>query len=193
MLFRSTEPGLHGVVAAVREGRVTFQRILTYTLRSLTRKIDQMLFLTVGLVLTGHAVLTPMLMVILMITGDFLAMSSTTDNVRPSAKPNAWRVDNLTIAGIAMGLCNLLFCSAVLAIGKFRLDLGIEALQTLSAVTLVFSGQAVFYVVRERRRLWSSRPSLWMMLSSAADISIIATLAIRGLLMTSLPDRKSVV
>ena len=70
-----TEPGLGGIVAAVREGRVTFQRILTYCLQSVTRKLDQMLFLTVGLVMTGHAILTPLLMVILMTTGDFLAMS----------------------------------------------------------------------------------------------------------------------
>jgi H+-transporting ATPase len=171
----------------VREGRVTFQRILTYTLRSVTRKIDQLLFLTVGLVITGHAILTPMLMVILMTTGDFLAMSSTTDNVRPSSKPNAWRIDNLTIAGIIMGTCNLVFCSSVLAIGQFRLGLDIDALRTLAIVTLVFSGQAVLYVVRERRRLWSLRPSFWLMLSSVIDLSIIATLATRGILMTSLP------
>jgi H+-transporting ATPase len=182
-----TEPGLAGIVAAVREGRVTFQRILTYTLRSVTRKIDQMLFLTVGLVMTGHAILTPMLMVILMITGDFLSMSSTTDNVRPSIKPNAWRIDNLTIAGLVMGSCNLIFCSGVLAIGKFWLGLGTEVLRTLAAVTLVFSGQAVFYVVRERRRLWSSRPSLCLMLSSVFDILIIAALAAGGILMTPLP------
>jgi H+-transporting ATPase len=181
-----TEPGLGGIVAAVREGRVTFQRILTYTLRSVTRKIDQLLFLTVGLVMTGHAILTPMLMVILMTTGDFLAMSSTTDNVRPSSKPNAWRIDNLTIAGIVMGACNLLFCSSILAIGKFRLGLDIDTLRTLAVVVLVFSGQAVLYVVRERRRMWSSRPSFWLMLSSVIDISIITTLATRGILMTPL-------
>ena len=34
-----TEPGLAGIVAAVKEGRVTFQRILTYTLNSITKKI----------------------------------------------------------------------------------------------------------------------------------------------------------
>ena len=181
-----TEPGLGGIVAAVREGRVTFQRILTYALRSVTRKIDQLLFLTVGLVMTGHAILTPMLMIILMTTGDFLAMSSTTDNVRPSSKPNAWRIDNLTIAGIILGACNLIFCSTVLAIGKFRLDLDIDALRTLAVVVLVFSGQAVLYVVRERRRLWSSSPSFWLMLSSVIDISIITTLATRGILMTPL-------
>jgi H+-transporting ATPase len=114
-----TEPGLGGIAGAVREGRITFQRILTYTLRSVSRKIDQLLFLTAGLVMTGHAILTPMLMVVLMTTGDFLAMSSTTDNVRPSLKPNAWRIDSVTIAGIVLGTCNLLFRGSVPAIGKY--------------------------------------------------------------------------
>ncbi len=170
-----TQPGLSGIVAAVREGRITFQRILTYTLRSVTRKIDQMLFLTVGLAMTGHAILTPLLMVILMSTGDFLAMSSTTDNVRPSPKPNTWRIDNLTIAGVVLGAFNLIFCSGILAVGKFQLGLDMKTLQTLAAVTLVFSGQSVFYVVRDRQRFWSSRPSRWVILSSAADVLIIST------------------
>ena len=182
-----TEPGLVGILAAVTEGRVTFQRILTYALRSVTRKIDQMLFLTVGLVMTGHAILTPLLMVILMSTGDFLAMSSTTDNVRPSAKPNAWRINNLTVAGIVLGISNLVFCSSILAVGKFRLGLDLKSLQTLAAVTLVFSGQAVFYVVRDRERIWSSRPSVWVALSSVADVLIISSLAGRGVLMAPLP------
>jgi H+-transporting ATPase len=182
-----TEPGLGGILAAVREGRIAFQRILTYTLRSLTNKIDQLLFLTVGLAMTGHAILTPLLMVILMTTGDFLSMSSTTDNVRPSAKPNAWRIDTLTIVGVVLGLCDLAFCSGLLALAKFRLDLGTGALRSFAAVTLVFSGQAVFYTVRERRRLWTSRPSLWFMLSSVADVAIIAFLAVNGLLMAPLP------
>ena len=40
-----TKPGLVGIVAAVKEGRVTFQRILTYTLNSVIKKIVQVLFL----------------------------------------------------------------------------------------------------------------------------------------------------
>ena len=67
-----TEPGLAGIVAAVKEGRVTFQRILTYTLNSIIKKIVTVLFLIVGLIMTGHAILTPLLMVIVMIAGDFL-------------------------------------------------------------------------------------------------------------------------
>ena len=108
-----TEPGLAGIVASVREGRITFQRILTYALRSIVHKSRQVLFLGFGLILTKHAILTPMLMVISMITGDFLAMSSTTDNVRPSSMPNSWRIDTLTIVGIALGLFDLAFCVGI--------------------------------------------------------------------------------
>jgi hypothetical protein len=54
-------------------------------------------------------------MVIIMVIGDFLAMSLTTDNVSPSVKPNAWRIGNLTIAGVILALCLLAFCTAVLA------------------------------------------------------------------------------
>ena len=120
-------PGLAGIVAAVKEGRITFQRILTYTLNSVTKKITQVLFMAIGLVMTRHAVLTPMLMVIVMITADFLAMSLTTDGVRPSLLPNRWRIGNLTIAGIFMGISELVFCVGVLAIGRLRLGMGIGA------------------------------------------------------------------
>ena len=120
-----TEPGLAGIVAAVKEGRVTFQRILTYTLNSITKKIVQVLFLAVGLIMTGHAILTPLLMVLIMITGDFLGMSLTTDNVRPSPMPNAWRIGNLTVAGVIMGIGELVFCTSVLAFGAYRMGFDI--------------------------------------------------------------------
>src|SRR6202167_2194060 len=182
-----TKPGLEGVVAAVQEGRVTFQRILTYTLNSVTKKIVQVLFLAVGLIITGHAVLTPMLMVIIMITGDFLGMSLTTDNVRPSGMPNAWRVSHLTLAGVFMGISELAFGVAVLAVGKFRMGLGIEALQTLAFLVIVFGNQATMYANRTRRHLWAIRPSFWVVLSSAADLLIASIMASRGIVMAPLP------
>jgi H+-transporting ATPase len=182
-----TKPGLEGVVAAVKEGRVTFQRILTYTVNSVIKKIVTVLFLIAGLLMTGQAVLTPLLMVIVMIAGDFLAMSLTTDNVRPSPAPNAWRIGSLTMAGAAMGVCQLAFCAGVLAVGHFGLKLGIESLRTLAFATLVFSSQATIYAIRGRRRLWGPRPGLWVVVSSAADVAIASTFAVAGIFMSPLP------
>jgi H+-transporting ATPase len=181
-----TEPGLAGIVTSVREGRRTFQRILTYTLRAIVHKVVQVLFLGAGVVITGHAILTPTLMVLMMVTGDFLAMSSSTDNVRPSPKPNRWRIHNLTIAGIIMGVVDLIFCVASLATGKFVLGLDTETLRTLTVITLVFSGQALFYVARERQHFWSSLPGRWLILSSITDLALVSLLAVNGYLMAAI-------
>jgi H+-transporting ATPase len=182
-----TEAGLGGIVAAVKEGRITFQRILTYTLNSVMKKIVQVLLLAVGLVITGHAVLTPMLMILLMITGDFLTMSLTTDRVQPSKMPNSWNIGRITAAGVIFGACFLAFSTAILLVGKFELHLGIEALQTLTVVGIVFGSQGTTYVIRGRQHLWGLRPSFTLVLSSVADVLIIPMLAIYGIAMAPLP------
>jgi H+-transporting ATPase len=180
-----TRPGLEGIVAAVKEGRVTFQRILTYTLNSITKKIVQVLFLAFGLIMTGHAILTPLLMVLIMITGDFLGMSLTTDRVRPSPRPNVWHIGSLTLAGLFMGIGELIFCAAVLTFG-IRAGFDTAQLQTLAFVVIVFGNQATTYNNRARLRLWSSRPSIWLIASSIIDIVIASTLAVGGMAMKSI-------
>jgi H+-transporting ATPase len=182
-----TKPGLGGIVASVKEGRVTFQRILTYALNSVTKKTVQVLFLAAGLLMTGHAILTPMLMVIIMLTGDLLGMSLATDNVRPSPMPNAWRIGQLTMAGVFMGISELVFCIAVLAIARFRLGFGIETLRTVAFVVIVFGNQATTYTNRERHRLVSSCPSRWLIGSSVVDLLIASALATYGIAMAPLP------
>jgi H+-transporting ATPase len=85
-----------------------------------------------------------------------------------------------------MGMFDLLFCVTCFSIGRFLLNLDTGTLQTLTVVTLVFSGQAVFYVARERQHLWSSRPGKWLVVSSAVDLALISFLAINGFLMRPL-------
>ena len=86
-----------------------------------------------------------------------------------------------------MGIGELLFCTAILAFGAYRMEFSIGALQTLAFVVIVFGNQATTYTNRVRRHLWASRPSLWLLLSSVADLLIASTLAVGGIAMTPLP------
>ena len=182
-----TEPGLAGIVFAVREGRIAFQRLLTYALNMLTKKIEIVLLLAIGLMLTGHAVMTPALMVLMLLTNDFLSMSLTADRASLAPRPSAWHMRRITAAGLVLGVCKLGFSTAMLAFGRFELGLGVEALQTWTFATIVLGNQALLYVLRERRRLWRSRPSAWVFASSVADIAIVGVLAVSGTLMAPLP------
>jgi H+-transporting ATPase len=181
-----TEPGLAGIVDAVKEGRSAFQRILTYTLNALVKKIEIVLFLGAGLIMTGHPVLTPMFMALLLVTGDFITMALTTDRAIPTAQPDRWRMQNITAAAIILGLFKLMFSVTALAVGKYLLHLTAAELQTLSFIAIVFGGQATVYVFRERKQMWRSRPSNLLVMSSILDTGIASTLAIGGLAMAPL-------
>jgi H+-transporting ATPase len=51
----------------------------------------------------------------------------------------------------------------------------------------VYSGQAIFYVSRECRHLWSSKPGSWLIASSILDITLFTTLATQGIVMAPRP------
>lgn len=53
-------------------------------------------------------------------------------------------------------------------------------------MTLVFTGQGTIYLVRQRQHFWKSRPSKWLLLSSAADIAVVSVLATSGILMQAI-------
>ena len=180
-----TEPGLSGIVFAVREGRVAFQRLLTYTLNMLVKKIEIVLLLAIGLGLTGRAIMTPVLMVLLLVTNDFLSMSLTTDRASLAPRPSVWHMRRITGAAVLLAVCKLAFSAAMLAVGGWR-RLGAGELQTLTFVALVLGNQALLYVLRERRRMWHSRPGGWVVAASAVDVAIASTLALSGTLMAPL-------
>jgi H+-transporting ATPase len=182
-----TTPGLDGIVTAIKEGRTVFQRVLTYTIGILVNKVVTLILLGVGLFLTGHAILTPLLQALSMFTNDFVSMARTADRATPSPRPNAWRLRNLTLATIPLAACKFLFGLGVLATGAFYLRLSVGEIQTLIFLMFVFAGQALVYVLRERGRLWNSRPSTLMMAFSAADIIVVSVFATFGIMMRPLP------
>ena len=182
-----TEPGLGGIVTCIKEGRSAFQRVLTYTLSILVNKCATLIVMGAGLVMTGHAVLTPLLQALSMLAGDFVTMSRAADRAKPSPYPNTWRVRNLTLTAIPLGLFKLSYCVGLLAAGWFLLRLSTGEMRTLTFLMLVLAGQANVYVLRERGHFWRSHPAWVMMFASAADVAIVTSLAAGGVLMTPLP------
>lgn len=182
-----TQPGLGGIVDSIKEGRSSFQRVLTYTLTILINKCTTLILMGAGLVMTGHAVLTPFLQGLTMLAGDMVTMSRTADHAKPTPYPNHWRVRNLTLAAAPLALFKLLYCVAILSFGWFYLGLTPRQMQTLTFLTLILAGQANLYAMREHGPLWRSQPAPIMVLATLADISLVTSLAVSGLFMTRLP------
>ena len=86
-----TEPGLGGIVTCIKEGRSAFQRLMTYTLSIRVHKCATLIVIGAGLVMTGHAVLTPLLPALSMLVGDFVTCRAQRSS-EALAYPNTWRV-----------------------------------------------------------------------------------------------------
>jgi H+-transporting ATPase len=95
-------------------------------------------------VLTGHAVMTPArtVLVLVLVTNDFLSMWLAADRASPARAPSVWRMRTITAAAVAMRVCKLGFSTAVLAFAKFRLALDQGEMQTLAFVALVAAAAA---------------------------------------------------
>jgi H+-transporting ATPase len=178
-----TNPGLSDVVSAIETSRRIYQRMLTYTLNKIIKTIEVAVFLALGVVLTRTIVVTPVLIVLLLFTNDFLTMSIATDRVSFSPRPERWRIRTLMLTAAPLAGLLVLFSLLVLFVGLRLLRLQADQIPTLVFLTLVFGGQGTVYLVRERRHLWHSRPSRWMVASSCADFAIVSILAVSGILM----------
>ena len=182
-----TVPGLRGILACIEEGRSAFRRVLTFTLSMLVNKAVTLIVMGGGLVMTGQAVMTPLLQVLWMLTGDIAMMARAGDRAEPTPYPNAWRIRELTLAAIPLGAVKLAYAMTILAFGWFWLKLDTESMRSLTFLTLVLAGQATSLVLRERDHVWHSRPAP-VMIGAMATAAIVATaFAWAGWFMTPLP------
>ena len=178
-----TNPGLMNAVSAVETSRRIYQRMLTYTLNKIVKTVQVALFLTIGVILTREFIITPLLIVFLLFANDFMTMSIATDNVSFSPKPDRWNIRVLMLLGVMLGGLLLVLSFGLFYYGRNVLGLPLPQLQTLVFIMLVFTGQGMIYLIRERRHFWHSAPSKWMLLGSLVDIVLVCSFAIKGILM----------
>jgi H+-transporting ATPase len=181
-----TSPGLRDVLAAVETSRRIYQRMLTYTLNKIIKTIEIAVFLSLGVMLTGVLVITPLLIVLLLFTNDFVTMAIATDRVTFARTPERWRIPTLILTAGTLATPIVLLSFTVFFVGRDLLHLPLAQVHTLIFVLLVFTGQGNVYLVRARRHCWQSLPSRWLLLSSVLDVVMVSVLATQGILMAAL-------
>ncbi|MGY6250728.1 HAD-IC family P-type ATPase [Bosea thiooxidans] len=182
-----TEPGLRGILACIEEGRAAFRRVLTFTLSMLVNKAVTLIVMGGGLVMTGHAVMTPLLQVLWMLTSDIAMMARAGDRAKPTPYPNAWRIRELTFAALPLGAVKLAYAMTILALGWFWLRLDTDTMRSLTFLTLVLAGQATSLVLRERDHVWHSRPAAILLAAMAIAAVVATSFASAGWFMAALP------
>ncbi len=177
-----TEEGLSNVVNLVVTGRMIYQRILTWIFNKIVKTFQVVLFVIVAFLLTGLFVVSAFQVVLLLFLVDFVTISLSTDNVRPSEKPETWNITPLVKGATILGVASVLESLGLLFLGLNYLGLSnTGALNTFSFDMLLFGGLFTIFVVRERGNFWKSKPSRPLLIAIIADIVISSIISIIGI------------
>lgn len=179
-----TEPGTKAILESVRVSREAFQRMLTWTLKKISRSIQFMLILMVGFVLFQDIVVSINGLVFMMIINDFLTMTLAIDNSRATKTPNRWELKGITGASVFVGIIFFAIELAILFMGMKIFGLALDGIQTLMLLSLVYTGQLGIYIVRERGRFWQSMPHRYVSITLWFAIVALTLCGVYGLGMT---------
>ncbi|AWR96699.1 plasma-membrane proton-efflux P-type ATPase [Acidianus sulfidivorans JP7] len=181
-----THEGLTDIVEAIKTGRKIYQRMLTYTINKIIKTLQVVIFLTLSFFIVRFFVTSAFDVILLLFANDFVTMAIATDNVRYSQKPERLDASKIVKASLILAILILIESFFTLWLAIF-LKLNIHQIHTFIFDMLVFSGQFTVYMVRERRSMWSSRPSKFLLTSSIADIIFITTISSLGILVYPIP------
>lgn len=76
-----TEPGLINIVALVEQGRMTYQRILTWVINKISRTIMKVAVVAIAFLVTGKFIISAFAMLLLAFLTDFAKIALATDRV----------------------------------------------------------------------------------------------------------------
>ena len=175
--------GLAGIVDLVKNGRVIYQRVLTWIINKVSRTILKSGFVVIPFLVTGKFVISALGMVLVVFMTDFVKIALSTDRARPSQKPETWNIGPLVRLAVFLGLLMLVEALGVLALGWRWFDLGANPgqLQTFTFQTLLFFALFSILSIRERRSFWASRPSAILSVALFADACVGVMIGLYGL------------
>jgi H+-transporting ATPase len=178
-----TTEGLEGIVDLVKTGRMTYQRIITWILNKIIKTFQITVFVVLAFFLTGQYIISALHMILLLFLTDFVTLSISTDNVRYSEKPDTWNITGLVNVALFLGILVIVELMLLLHIGfsYFGLLGNLSQLHTFTFQMLIYVELLDLLIIRERKHFWNSRPSKFLLLAIAGDLTVVFIISILGL------------
>jgi len=179
-----TVEGLGGIVAMVKTSRTIYERIYSWALMMVSRKLHIVGYITAMMLLSHSFMLSIAGTVILLFLGDFVSMSISTDNVRVSSKPDEFNVSRLFIIGGSLGILMTIEGAVLtmISLSYFDLSGNIDKIYTFGFAYLNLQGILTLMIVRERNHFWKSQPSNFLSITVTAEILLVTAISTLGFL-----------
>ena len=178
------DPGLSVILAAIRESRRIFERMLSYAVYRVAETVALLGFITIATIVFHAYPVTPIMIVFLAILNDGSILSIAYDNTRSAPVPLRWSMRFVMGLATILGAYAIARSLGIYGISSGLLGLDFDQVRTMVYLNLSVGGILTLYVARTRGPFWSVPPARILLLVTWGGQLIATLFAVYGFLMT---------
>ncbi|MBE5730317.1 plasma-membrane proton-efflux P-type ATPase [Candidatus Parvarchaeota archaeon] len=181
-----TSEGIEPIVNAIKESRSIFERMITYTLKKVSRVLQTSIFLSIFFLILRFLPMRSIQLILALFLSDIGSISLSTDNELYSNHPDTWNIKVVFLVSLMFGIVAITQVSVLAYFGLNFMKLPSAQFQTFIFLIFIASMELMTLSMRERRSFWSSMPSALVLSQIIVSIAIAVILSYYGILMTAI-------
>jgi len=179
-----TAPGLSVINDAIKQARITFERMKSYSIFRIAETIRIILFMTLAIVVFNFYPITALMIIVLALLNDIPILAIASDNTRIDPEPVRWNMQEILTISSILGIAGVI-SSFLLFYILLEMKFSVEMIQSLFFAKLVIAGHGTIYNTRTAGWFWQKPYPSWMLFNATFSTRILGTLiAVYGIFIT---------
>ncbi len=165
-------PGLKVINEAVKQARITFERMKGYTIYRIAETIRVILFMTASIVIFQFYPVTALMIIILALLNDIPILTIAYDNTKINKKPVSWDMSEILILSSWLGFAGVISSFLAFFLLRDYFKLSAEMIQSVIFMKLIVAGHGTIYNTRTTNWFWK-KPFPAKILFNASFLSAV--------------------
>ena len=179
-----TAPGLGVINEAIKQARITFERMNSYAVFRIAETLRIILFMTLAIVVFDFYPITALMIIVLALLNDIPILAIAYDNTRVDEAPVRWKMPRVLTTSSVLGVSGVA-SSFLLFFILVKAGLSTDLIQSLFFAKLVVAGHGTIYNTRIGDWFWRKPYPSRLLFGATFATRIIGTLlAVYGVFMT---------
>ncbi len=179
-----TAPGLDVINEAVKQARITFERMKSYAIFRIAETIRIILFMALSIVVFDFYPLTALMIILLALLNDIPILAIAYDHTKVDKKPVRWKMPELLTVATVLGVTGVVSSFLLFYILK-QMGFTEDIIQSFLFLKLIIAGHSTLYITRVEGWFWQRPFPAPLLFFATFGTEILGTLiAVYGFLIT---------
>ncbi|MCB1752721.1 MAG: HAD-IC family P-type ATPase [Gammaproteobacteria bacterium] len=179
-----TAPGLSVINEALKQARITFERMKSYATFRIAETVRIILFMSLSIVVFDFYPITALMIILLALLNDLPILTIAYDNTRVSRQPVRWQMQELLTVSSVLGVMGVI-ASFLLFFLLRETGFPEGMIQSMLFLKLIVAGHSTLYITRTENWFWRRPWPAPLLLAATFGTEIVGTLiAVYGVLIT---------